>query len=343
MISPRVSGVSGVAQHVSKLIEKLRDVGFDVDYISVENTPHIPIRKFYNPSFAITSTLKVLLRRLMDVRYDIAHGHNLPTWFPVRFSNSAIKILTLHGIYSKQIGILHGSFIGFLSSFIEKFVVGKLDMLTCISKETYKYYRELGFKVRYIPNAIDFRDLPNKDEYIRLYDRQVIYAGRLSKDKGIDILLSSAKYIDKNIHVLILGSGPLVRLVKSVCDRYDNLHYLGYKPRYECLKYIAGSDALILPSRVEAIPTVVLEAMALKTLVISFRIPSILDILSDEMGILIDSFNPLKLAEAINNYTSYDIDSYIERAFKQICRFYNWDVVFKQYLELYNSLINGML
>ena len=51
MISPRVSGIEGVAQHVSKLIKLLKERGFLVKHISTENTSYVSLKKLMNPSF----------------------------------------------------------------------------------------------------------------------------------------------------------------------------------------------------------------------------------------------------------------------------------------------------
>jgi hypothetical protein len=39
-------------------------------------------------------------------KYDIIHAHNLPSIIPMKFAKG--KILTLHGIYSEQIELIHG-------------------------------------------------------------------------------------------------------------------------------------------------------------------------------------------------------------------------------------------
>ncbi len=75
MVSPKVSGIGGVARHVTALVKRLRENrGFLVDVISVENTPHLPVKGLYNPSFSATSALKALWRRLKGKHYDVAHG-----------------------------------------------------------------------------------------------------------------------------------------------------------------------------------------------------------------------------------------------------------------------------
>ncbi|TLY06502.1 MAG: glycosyltransferase family 4 protein, partial [Thaumarchaeota archaeon] len=93
-----------------------------------------------------------------------------------------------------------------LSGSYEKDALNWADAITVISKEAYDYYTKLGFNVQHIPNAIDISSLPQQTE--RKYEKQVIFVGRLSKEKGILNLLAVAEKLPQDIHLLILGSGP---------------------------------------------------------------------------------------------------------------------------------------
>ena len=341
MISPRISGIGGVAQHVYSLMGRLRRMGFDVDYISTENTIHIPVKGLYNPSFSFSSFWKGLYRRIWGVEYDVVHAHNVPSWFCLKASRGKVKILTQHGVYSQQISFLHGGFFGYIGGRLEKYALKRVDAVTCISKSVYEYYRGIGVNAFYIPNAIDFNDLP--DGGVRFYDKQVVFIGRVSLEKGVDTLLKSLEYLSSDVHVLVIGSGTrdMESLIHSQASKHPNLHFLGYKPRSECLKILAGSDALVLPSRFEGMPTVLLEAMALKIPIVATKIPGVLDVVNDSCAILIQPDDPKALAEAINNCLSGYPEKYISTAYERVREEFNWDVVSGKYVKLYVDLLCG--
>jgi len=341
MISPRISGIGGVAQHVYSLMGRLRRMGFDVDYISTENTIHIPVKGLYNPSFSFSSFWKGLYRRIWGVEYDVVHAHNVPSWFCLKASRGKVKILTQHGVYSQQISFLHGGFFGYIGGRLEKYALKRVDAVTCISKSVYEYYRGIGVNAFYIPNAIDFNDLP--DVGVRFYDKQVVFIGRVSLEKGVDTLLKSLEYLSSDVHVLVIGSGTrdMESLIHSQASKHPNLHFLGYKPRSECLKILAGSDALVLPSRFEGMPTVLLEAMALKIPIVATKIPGVLDVVNDSCAILIQPDDPKALAEAINNCLSGYPEKYISTAYERVREEFNWDVVSGKYVKLYVDLLCG--
>ncbi|MEM1509361.1 MAG: glycosyltransferase family 4 protein [Thermofilaceae archaeon] len=339
MISPKVSGIGGVARHVTALIKRLRKKGFLVDIISTENTLHLPVKGLYNLSFSATSTLKTLRWCLRGKHYDVAHGHNLPTWLGVKLAPASVKILTQHGIYSESIQLLYGNLAGSVAKRLELAAVKRMNALTCVSGPVYKYYKEMGARARFIPNAIDFQELPG--EKLRLFEKQVVYAGRLSYEKGFDMLLEAAEFLDPRVHVVVLGSGlkKLEERAHVLSEKLLNFHYLGYRSHEETLKIIAGSDLLVLPSRAEGLPTVILEAMALKVPILASRIPGVTDVLDESCAALVELGEPAALAKAINRFVEDYPREMLERAYTRVKEKFNWDVIAEEYVKLYEELL----
>ena len=183
MVSPRTSGIGGVAAHVSKLVEFLERDGHEVVVISSENTPIMPVKGLMNPSFAATSTLKTLYYQLAREKFDIVHAHNVPSTPAMRVAGG-YRVLTLHGVYSEQIDYLHGSILGRLSKLAENWALKWANRVTAVSSRVAKHYSRQGYNVVHIPNAIDLDDLPSDAK--RLHDKQIVYNGRLSPEKGVD-------------------------------------------------------------------------------------------------------------------------------------------------------------
>ncbi len=335
MITPRIGGIGGVAQHVRKLVELLRRDGHEVYTISTENVFHIRIKNLINPSFAVSSTVSALVNRLRGLEFDIVHAHNPPSAISMLISRSRGKVLTMHGIYAKSLGLLHGGMVGRFSTILEVLVGREVDAVTCVSRSVTEYYRSLGAPALYIPNAIDFDDLPSQS--VRLYDPQVVFVGRLSKEKGVDILLKA--FINLDAHLLIIGSGPLEGLVKHYVVRHPNIHYLGYLPREEALKYVKGSDLLVLPSRIEGLPTVLLEAMALRVPIVASKIPEILEVVDDSTATLVEPEDHVALAEAIKNSLKSYSKEKVEKAYIKCYNLFNWKITYKKYIKLYKYIL----
>jgi len=334
LISPTLKGIGGVAQHVRDLIKFLKENGHDVDVISSENTFTIPIKKLKNPSFLISSFFKTKFMK----NYDIVHAQH-PIGALAMRNVSGKKILTIHGIFSEQIGMLHGKSSSNFSNKYEKNAFEWADAVTAGSKESYEYYRKLGPKVSFIPNGIDIDSLPSGID--TRYEKQIIFAGRLSKEKGILTILEVAKNLPEDIHLLIIGDGPEKEIVLESVKNNKNIHFLGYQPKEKTIPLIRGSKLLVQPSLAEGISATLLEAMACKTPVIATNIGGNLELFeNDKTGILINPQNPEGLLKEImsllNNPTK--LEQISNSAFEQVQK-YDWSNIGKKYLNLYEKLM----
>lgn len=332
LLSPRISGVGGIAHHVRTLARKLHSRGLAVNILSAEYLKIPSLKNLANPLYGFLSYLKTMMKE-----YDIVHGHNLPS-LPAILSTSSRKILTLHGLYSKQIRLLHGQQLGYLAEVVEKKFLTGLDAVTTVSIEAAKYYEGLGLKVEHIPNAIDLIDLPRDSK--RICDPQITYLGRLSYEKGVDLLIEAA--VKHGVGGLVVaGDGPLRRFFEKAHEK-KLLTYLGPLPRWRALRVLAGSDVAILPSRQEGISTFLLEAMALKIPVIASRVGGNIEIIREGVeGILVEP-DAREIAKAVRDVLTktVPVDEIIDEAYNKILTQYNWDTVLNKYLGVYERILN---
>lgn len=102
-------------------------------------------------------------------------------------------------------------------------------------------------------------------------ENQFIFAGRLDKLKGIDVLLEAWKRMGENAPKLIVcGTGPMEEWCKKyIEDNKVNIELRGLVPNSEAKKLIANSKALILPTQLyEGFPMSIVEAFSVGTPVI---------------------------------------------------------------------------
>jgi len=335
LISPTSGGIGGIAQHVCGLSQFLTGVGHEVDILSSANTFTIPIKRLKNPSFMFSSFLKTKFKK----GNDIAHAHHIIAALAMK-NFSCKKILSIHGVYSKNIDQLYGKTISNISKKYEKMALNLVDAITVNSKEGYDYYTKMGFNVVQIPNAIDLSLIPKKST--KQFKNQLIFAGRLSKEKGIEILLETASQLPNNYHLLIAGSGPLEEKVRKLSDEKTNLHYLGYQSKQNVLSLIRGSDLLIQPSLEEGISSTLLEAMACGTCVLGSDIEGISEVIeNNKTGLLVEPNNSDELLNKIL-YLLPKKEKRLSMANEGLERVkkYDWKIVGKLYLNFYESLLN---
>lgn len=333
LISPTFSGIGGIAQHVRGLNQYLRDFGNQVDVLSSDNSFTIPIKGLKNPSFMISSSLKTKFMK----KYDIVHAHNIPSAKAMKNAKGK-KILSLHGVFSEQIDMLHGKTTGNISKKYETDALHWADAITVVSKEAKEYYSKLGYNIHHIPNAINLNQIPKEGE--KLYSTQIIFAGRISKEKGIIELLKILDKIPKDVHLIIIGKGPEEKLVKEKIKKFENLHYMGYQSNENTLKLIKGSDLLIQPSLTEGISSTILESMACETPIITSKIGGNLELITDKKnGFLI---NPKQDFSNIVLDLLDDKEKCLQFSHESlnILSNYTWESVGKSYFDLYQSLLD---
>ncbi|MBN4046088.1 glycosyltransferase family 4 protein [Nitrosarchaeum koreense] len=308
-IAPRYSG--GIGGHAFRIAQKLKESGFDVELMHV---PHIPIKNLKNPSFTIFGIIKALLK---TESYDIVHAFNVPSAFIMKYIKAKKKILSVHGVYSEQIGFIHSKSITSIVSSREKQVLEWADILTTDSQKVKNDYKEKSnLEVIHIPAPLDFQKLQKIPDTQQLKN-QVIYLGRDSFEKGIDIL----KLIENKIHGQVI--------------------YCTNTPWDEAMIELKRSSVLVIPSRIESIPQTIKEAYYLKTPVIATKVGGVPEIVNhNKTGIIIPSEDPFALVEAINSLLINDskIKTLTENAFDFVTKNYSWDVLLPKYISFYNDI-----
>ena len=335
IISPTQSGIGGIAQHVQGLTKFLKKHNHDVEIISSENTFTIPIKGLKNPSFMISSFLKANFKK----DQDIVHAHNIPSALAMK-NTAGKKVLSLHGIFSQQVNQLHGKATGNIFKKYEKDALQWANAITVISKEALDYYSKLGYNVFQVPNAIDVSSLEiNVD---KRYPKQIIFAGRLSSEKGIDSLISIAQKLSDEIHLIILGAGPEEQKIKDLTKTHKNIHFLGYQNKKDTISLIRGSDILIQPSLQEGISSTLLEAMVCKTAIIASNVGGNKEIIENGInGMLVEPHEIQSFVKQITNLLNDAQlrESLVNQASKNVEK-YDWNHVGNLYLNIYKSILN---
>ena len=336
IISPTQSGIGGIAQHVEGFTNFLKKNDNDVDIISSENRLTIPIKGLKNPSFMVSSFFKSKFTK----EYDIVHAQNPVSALAMK-NIKGKKVLSLQGDYSEQISLLHGNTIGKLSSKLEKNSLIWADAITVPSKEMYEIFTQKGYQVFHVPNAIDFSLLPKDEE--RRYEKQIIYAGRLSKEKGVLDLIEILPELEKDIHLIIVGSGPEEQKIIDTDNNNENVHFLGYQPKNQLIKLIRGSDMLIQPSIMEGgTSSVILESMYCRTPIIATTVGGNKEaVIHMKTAYEVKPNNPDDILKAIDFlFSNPEISKNLsENAFRISCD-YDWKNIGQKYVDIYQSLLS---
>jgi glycosyltransferase involved in cell wall biosynthesis len=166
-------------------------------------------------------------------------------------------------------------------------------------------------KLAIVPNGIDLSLFDVTEEQARQKrvelgidenTRIILYAGRLVKEKGADVLIQAACLLQMTDWLLIIaGDGPEMTNLKTLCSSTgmeDRLRFLG--TRLDIPQLMAVSDLVVLPSRWEGLPLTLLEAMAAGKPVVACRVGGAPEVIRDGVeGFLVPPENPEAMKVAI--------------------------------------------
>ena len=311
-IAPIYSG--GIGGHAVRVAEKLRENGFDVKLM---DAPKIPIKNLKNPSFAVLSTIKAILSR---EKFDVVHAFNVPSAFAMRYVKAKKKVLSVHGVYSEQISSIHSNATSSVVNLVEVRILKWADKLTTNSRDVQKIYKEkYGLDFEYLLGPIDIEKFKGIEAVKSdTNENQVIYIGRDSPEKGIDIL----KSIEKQI------KGKVV-----YCTNIE------WKKAMSILK---SSNVLVLPSRIESIPNVIKEAFFLKVPVVATNVGGIPEIVTHgKTGLLVPPNEPQSLADSINHLLENKeyAKKLADAAYEFLINNLTWDILLPKYIKFYEDLV----
>lgn len=211
------------------------------------------------------------------------------------------------------------------------------DKIIVTNKKIEKSLEKIKDKIIYIPNGVDtnlFKYHPRN----KPLDKNIIFVGRLAKQKNLGCLLKAAS---NKINLLFIGSGPdkntLIKLSKKL---KVNLKILPFKPLSKIPGYFKKADIFVLPSIIEGHPKVILEAMSTGLPVIGAESEGIKEIINNKNGLLFKSNDQNDLAEKIHKLLSDKVlyETISKEGAEFVNRQYSLSILLNQEIKLLKSL-----
>lgn len=134
---------------------------------------------------------------------------------------------------------------------------------------------------------------------------RILTVGRLSSEKGHVGLIAAydAALRDRHAELIIVGSGPELSNIQAEVVRRglgERVKFLGALSAREVLLQMASADVFALPSLMEGLPVVLMEAMAVGLPVVAPRLSGIPELVEDGVnGLLFTPANWLELGEKL--------------------------------------------
>jgi glycosyltransferase involved in cell wall biosynthesis len=243
-------------------------------------------------------------RRIAALEADVVHGHGAKGGAYARFARSPRHVLR---VYTPHGGSLHysaGTPGGRLYLAAERLLLSRTDLLICESRYSEDMFRaKIGAPrglVRMVHNGVapaEFEPVAQAPDATDL-----LFVGELRRLKGVDVLIDAIARLRENgrrVTATLVGAGPdregFDRQIDALGLR-DLILMPGPMPARQAF---ALGRVLIVPSRAESLPYVVLEAAAAGKPVIATRVGGIGEIFGPSAGRLVAADDTVALAAAI--------------------------------------------
>jgi glycosyltransferase involved in cell wall biosynthesis len=226
---------------------------------------------------------------------------------------------------------------------INKAVLKDAAMFLPVSSDLGKVVNQYFTPIQYtaIPNVVNmdlffYQPLPNRKF-------RFIHPSYLNHQKNPEGILLACKILfERGYDFELVLIGNMDENLVKLAGRYGLNEVLIFKGSisYEMVaKEMQLSSSLLLFSRFENLPCVILEALCCGLPVISSRVGGIPEVIDGENGILVESGNIPDLVTAmiqmIENYAEYNRKLIAEKAIA----FFNYNTVGKQYSDIYNTVL----
>jgi glycosyltransferase involved in cell wall biosynthesis len=221
------------------------------------------------PSLRDLATSRAVHDVARDLKADVLHGHGAKGG---AFARLAARDLRRDGLnvvtfYTPHGGSLHYSAAspqGLIYTAIEKFLVRYTDGLIFESDFICRAFNARigtrGVPERVVPNALQPDDFTPHQPTSEAAD--FLFIGELRRLKGVDVLLQALARFPAPIRAVIVGAGPEAAEFKALAEELGLGNRVSFPGAMPARNAFALGRSLIVPSRAESMPYIVLEAAA---------------------------------------------------------------------------------
>jgi len=262
----------------------------------------VPMRRHAHPGDL--AVLWHVMRRIAETSVDVVHGHGSKGGAYARLAFNrlrAVRAYTPHG------GILlfgHNSLAGKIYLGTEKLLMLRSDLFLFESAYSAEIFRHKigspGGIVRIVQNGVSPNDFAPVEPRADASD--LLFLGELRPVKGIDVLIDAIALLTRSgrkITATLVGDGPDRDALQAQVERLTLANAIRFMPAMPSRQAQALGRIMVVPSRAESLPYVVLEAAAAGVPMIATRVGGIPEIYGSQADTLVAPEDAVALARAI--------------------------------------------
>jgi L-malate glycosyltransferase len=249
---------------------------------------------------------------------------------PIFYRNASTSSFYIKSHYSK-----------FLNSFLLKNVTQIISVSNASKNDLNILFPFTKTKSVVIPIGVDIKYV--KPFKFKNEKKNIIHVGSFTREKNHLSLLYIFQEIlrtHRNCHLNLLGEGPMRKEIEDRAIEMGlskNISF--YEGVQNPLPYISGADVLVLPSIIEGLPAVILEAMYCRTEVVAYDVGGVSEIISDNTGHLIKKNDIIGFANAVSSIFKKTFSSKVENAYELVTSSYMNSNIASDFISIYKKIL----
>lgn len=197
-----------------------------------------------------------------------------------------------------------------LSAWLFKLLLFQSDQVGVLTRHWKKELVKKGVrkKIVVLPNPLS-EDLAQRAKSVLFQNKNkqcetfVFTMTRIEPGKGVGLIIEAMQYLPQQVFLIIAGDGSGLSACKRKAQLLkvdDRIKFTGWVERKEKQQFIQQADIFCLPTTYDSFGMVFIEAMANGLPVIALNWGPLPDVVpSEKAGILVNSADPMQLADAI--------------------------------------------
>jgi glycosyltransferase involved in cell wall biosynthesis len=324
------SPVGGIFRHVRDLVEQHNQAGHEVGIVCDSSTGgaheaalfaelesklklglvRLPIRRAIGPQDI--AAVKQCYQHIKSLKPDVLHGHGAKGGAIARIIGTVLrsKGLPVARFYSPHGGSLHyraKTVMGKAIFTLERLLEYQTEAIVFVCGfEQWSYKTKVGeprcaYKLIY--NGIsdqEFQPIPVSDDAV-----DFAFIGMLRELKGPDVFINAflcaERLLARPLKAAVIGDGPDRNTYEQMIVRHGLGQRVKLLPAMRVADAFAMSDIIVVPSRAESMPYIVMEAVAAGKSVIASRVGGIPEALGKTSPALVEPDKPNALAAIMVN------------------------------------------
>jgi glycosyltransferase involved in cell wall biosynthesis len=312
------NGVYGAERVILALCEAQRQRGLAPEILCLERSPQdafsaaaratgLPVHRVSSAGRADLGALRAIAEVLRRRRPAVLHSHGYKT-------DVALALLRAVGPLPPMVATNHlwtGETVSLrVYERIDALALRAFDAVVAVSREVERELVRGGVSARRVVTVVNGLRYPAPASRAAGRERlprpardalAVGFVGRLSPQKGLDVLVEAARRAPAALHWVLAGDGPLREGLEAAARApalAGRLHLLGRREDVPLL--LAGLDVFALPSAREGTPLALLEAMAAGVAPVASAVGGVREVVDHgRTGLLVPPGDPAALAAAV--------------------------------------------